>query len=336
MLIIPVSPFIYIMALRNQPYLPLFVQDYLTDEKLNECSPATQGVYIKIMCLMHKSQEYGVILLKQKHKQNESDHFKGLAKQFKKHLTFDQIEIESAIRELVLEGVCDMNVDGNLSQKRMIKDCKISTLRAENGSKGGKATKNLASNFATAKTPPNSENEYEYEIEDENKDNKKETIMYNGASLDQHLAFNAFIGLYPNRFGQTATKKIFLELIINQEKWDNLLLCLNNYKKTEHFRNNKILNLEKFMINYNDYRVPDQNQSAANKAAQAKSQSRYSTTPEKPDLRPEITKNCIETDCGKEFETRDPDNIDRCRDCFKIFYDNWVKNFNKNKVVNND
>ncbi len=47
------------MALRNQPYLPLFVQDYLTDEKLNECSAQSQGVYIKIMCLMHKSETYG-------------------------------------------------------------------------------------------------------------------------------------------------------------------------------------------------------------------------------------------------------------------------------------
>ena len=35
------------MALRNQPYIPLYVQDFLTDEKLNQCSPASQGIYIK-------------------------------------------------------------------------------------------------------------------------------------------------------------------------------------------------------------------------------------------------------------------------------------------------
>ena len=51
------------MALRNQPYLPLYVQDFLTDEKLRECSAQTVGVYIMIMCLMHKSQEYGKISL---------------------------------------------------------------------------------------------------------------------------------------------------------------------------------------------------------------------------------------------------------------------------------
>ena len=60
------------MALRNQPYLPLYVQDFMTDEKLNECSPAANGIYIRLMCILHKSETYGQILLKQKYKQNES------------------------------------------------------------------------------------------------------------------------------------------------------------------------------------------------------------------------------------------------------------------------
>ena len=46
------------MSLRNQPYIPLYVQDFMTDERLNECSAAANGVYIRLMCLMHKSEEY--------------------------------------------------------------------------------------------------------------------------------------------------------------------------------------------------------------------------------------------------------------------------------------
>ena len=60
------------MALRNQPYFPLYVQDYLTDEKLNMCSWTTQGIYIKILCILHKQSSYGSILFKQNYKQNES------------------------------------------------------------------------------------------------------------------------------------------------------------------------------------------------------------------------------------------------------------------------
>ena len=60
------------MALKDQPYLPLYVDDFLSDEKLSLCSAESTGVYIRLMCLMHKSDEYGAVLLKQKFKQNES------------------------------------------------------------------------------------------------------------------------------------------------------------------------------------------------------------------------------------------------------------------------
>ena len=46
------------MALRDQPYLPLYIHDIMVDEKLNECCAATHGIYIKgLMCLMHKSNQ---------------------------------------------------------------------------------------------------------------------------------------------------------------------------------------------------------------------------------------------------------------------------------------
>ena len=166
-----------------------------------------------------------------------------------------------------------------------------------------------------------------------NINNKKEVINYNGMTLDQHLAFTQFILQYPNRYGEIAAKKIFLELIINQKKWDNLLLCLNNYEKTEHFRNGKILNLEKFMINHNDYREPDQNKNAANKAQDTKSQNRYNS-PGIPDKLIEVEKNCIEKDCGKLFKT--VHKLDRCPECGKKYVAKWINDFaNKGKAVKN-
>ena len=63
------------MALRDQPYIPLYVQDFMTDEKLSECSAESTGVYIRAMCIMHKSQEYGTVLLKQKDKQTHNKNF---------------------------------------------------------------------------------------------------------------------------------------------------------------------------------------------------------------------------------------------------------------------
>lgn len=153
------------MALRNQPYIPLYVQDYLTDEKLNECSPATQGVYIKLLCVLHKMDEYGTILLKQSDKQT-SNQIKNFACKFAKQIAFSVEIIESALNELIANGVMTINGD-ILFQKRMVKDNGISVVRSEAGKKGGEKTQ-FAYKFAKAKPQANSEYEYENENGNEN------------------------------------------------------------------------------------------------------------------------------------------------------------------------
>lgn len=153
------------MALRNQPYLPLFVQDYLTDEKLNECSAQSQGVYIKIMCLMHKSETYGKILLKQKDKQ-KGKQINNFACKFVKHLPFTEQIILDSLTELLEEKVLFIENDF-LCQKRMIKDNDISIARGKAGKSGGETTQKK-NKFAKAKSKANSEYEYENENENEN------------------------------------------------------------------------------------------------------------------------------------------------------------------------
>jgi len=144
----------FFMALRDQPYMPLYIKDFLTDEKLNECSASAQGVYIKIMCLLHKSETYGGLLLKQKFKQSENQ-ITNFAELFARLLPFNLHEIESALKELLEAKV--MYFDGDfLWQKRMKKDGEISEIRSEAGSKGGKKTQqkdvNFDSNFDKAKS----------------------------------------------------------------------------------------------------------------------------------------------------------------------------------------
>lgn len=123
------------MALRDQPYLPLYVQDFLTDEKLMECSASATGIYIRLLCIMHKSDEYGVILLKQKDKQTDNQ-IKNFAIKLAKYLPYSTDEIVSGITELLSEGVLQ-NGGNKLSQKRMIRDNEISLIRAKSGKKGG-------------------------------------------------------------------------------------------------------------------------------------------------------------------------------------------------------
>ena len=128
------------MALRNQPYLPLYIQDYLTDEKLNMCSWQAQGIYIKILCILHKQKEYGQIKTKAKQKQNKSK-ISDFAYILTKQIPCQMNDMENALNELVENDVLNIE-DDKLYQKRMIKDGNISIARSNAGSIGGKVGRN--------------------------------------------------------------------------------------------------------------------------------------------------------------------------------------------------
>lgn len=129
------------MALRDLPYLPLNVQDFLNDEKLLECSASATGVYIRLMCMMHKSDPYGKIAIKSRDISlfDEIEPLGQFASQLVRHMPYDEQEILNSLKELVGEGV--LYVDGNyLCQKRMIRDSEISEKRAEAGRRGSSIT----------------------------------------------------------------------------------------------------------------------------------------------------------------------------------------------------
>jgi hypothetical protein len=175
------------MALRDQPYFPLYVQDYLTDEKLNCCSAASQGVYIKIMCVLHKQENYGQILFKQKDKQ-KSSMIENFAYKFAKQLPFDYETILPAIKELVEEGV--LQIDGNiLSQKRMIKDFKISKQRSDAAKKGGGNPNLFKQNPKQPfKQTIKQNTEYVYENENEVENNNKRCENLNFGALQKDFS----------------------------------------------------------------------------------------------------------------------------------------------------
>lgn len=157
------------MALRDQPYIPLYIQDFLTDEKLIECSPLANGVYIRLMCIMHKSEDYGKILLRQKDKQTPEQVLNFAAK-VAKQMPYDYNDVESGLKELLEENVICIEGDF-LVQKRMVKDNSISLARAKAGKKSQFVQANQSTKVKT-KQSTNTEyeivNENEYEIDNEN------------------------------------------------------------------------------------------------------------------------------------------------------------------------
>ena len=223
------------MALRDQPYIPLYVQDFMTDEKLSECSAESTGVYIRAMCIMHKSQEYGTVLLKQKDKQNSSN-IKNFAIKLRRLMPYSVDVIERSLTELVDEEV--LTIEGDvLMQKRMVKDGKLSQIRANAGSKGGKATKGktVAGSFAQAKEQTkeqaNTEYENEYEIEDEIEvKGTKKRMTYDDPG------FQSFWTAYPNKKAKPAALKAFTKLKPDAELLAEMLKAIEVQKQSAQWQ----------------------------------------------------------------------------------------------------
>lgn len=126
------------MAVQDEPFIKLRVDDWLNSDKLKVCSASTHGVYISILCLMHKSDRYGKLLLKTKYRIYDT-FVRSMAYQIHKQTPFTFMEVGLALKELIDEGVLEQ--EGYfLVSERMIKDHRISNQRSRAGSKGGATT----------------------------------------------------------------------------------------------------------------------------------------------------------------------------------------------------
>lgn len=145
---------------------------------------------------MHKSDEYGTVLLKQKDKQTDKP-VKNFALKLARYMPYSVDEITAGISELLSEKVLILN-DDKLIQRRMVRDNEISNKRAEAGKKGGENTQKIAK----AKSEANSENE--------------DSISFNKGGVGEkeiNISFDVFWNAYGKKVGN---KKLCIQ------RWNKL------------------------------------------------------------------------------------------------------------------
>lgn len=212
------------MALRDQPYLPLYVKDFISDEKLRLCSPATVGVYIMLMCVLHRSETYGALSL-QDICYNKTDNKNITEKEscynfvmrtlsqfaifLERQLPFKREDIEAALKELHYFGV--IKLDGEtLYQPRMVRDGEKSDKKGKAGRLGMRSrwscynktdnktnntcynkTDNKVDNKSDNKNITDTENANEYNIIDKKgvKGEKKEAAKFVPPTVEEVAAY---------------------------------------------------------------------------------------------------------------------------------------------------
>lgn len=207
------------MALRDQPYFPFYVNDFISDEKLKPCSAESTGVYIRIMCELHKSEDYGAISFDELDDRTD-DICYDFARKFVPFLPYAFDVIHRGLTELVKRRV--LIIEGEtLYQKRMVRDGNISDTRARAGSSGGlskaeKYSKKLAKPVAKTKQNTGSGYDNENDIESE-------------PTLDE-VRFTEFWEAYPNKKGKKAALAAWKKAKVTKELHERILAAIRLQK----------------------------------------------------------------------------------------------------------
>lgn len=112
----------------RKPWLKFFPADWIGDERLRLCSLAARGLWVDLMCLMHKSDPYGHLLVN------------GLApstKQLSRMLGASATEIHARLKELRDAGVFSLTDFSVIYSRRMVRDAQRQARMQEQGKLGG-------------------------------------------------------------------------------------------------------------------------------------------------------------------------------------------------------
>ena len=112
----------------KRPAFQFYPGDWLRDTGLRSCSAAARGLWMDILCFMHEGSPYGY--LKVNHKVILPPNLARMC-----GLTLE--ETEGCLAELAEAGVFEIDADGVIFSRRMIRDEELRNKRAACGHLGG-------------------------------------------------------------------------------------------------------------------------------------------------------------------------------------------------------
>jgi hypothetical protein len=157
------------------PSFQFYPNDWLGDMNLRMCSVATRGVWIDLLCIMHKSKKYGYLV------QKESGKWSNMSPKTIQKLTgMTRKRIVNGLRELSKNDVIKYDDNGLMYSKRLVKDHRLRKIRMEVGKLGGNP--NLVNQSDNQKSTPSSSSSPSSSYSGKNtpispKPKKKETII---------------------------------------------------------------------------------------------------------------------------------------------------------------
>lgn len=135
----------------KMPYIPFFTADWLADEKLRLCSLAARGLWMDLLCLMHKCDRRG--FLQQVNGQPYSH------EQIARIAGCSSDEVAHMLQELISSGVASVSDTGVIFSRRMMREEQLRECRSVAGRRGAEVTNSLPAVLPRQKSQQNAGND---------------------------------------------------------------------------------------------------------------------------------------------------------------------------------
>ena len=114
---------------RKLPYIHFYPNDWMSDENVRCCSIAARGLWIDLLCLMHKNEHRGYLSRPNgtPYSTEQIANMAGICQDFAIDL----------LSELVDNGAASKTDDGIIYNRRMVRETNLSRVRSQSGRLGG-------------------------------------------------------------------------------------------------------------------------------------------------------------------------------------------------------
>lgn len=112
----------------KRPAFQFYPSDWLSDTALRMCSEGARGIWMDMICYMHEGTPYGHLKV---------NHKVILPQTLARMVGCELSSLEGYLSELVTAGVVQVDADGCMFSKRMVKDEALRNARAAGGKLGG-------------------------------------------------------------------------------------------------------------------------------------------------------------------------------------------------------
>ena len=196
-------------------WLKFWPQDWEGDASLRACSLAAQGMWMRVICIMHRAEEYGHLTLNGRPPS---------AKQLALMIGATERETAKLMAELEDAGVFSRTEAGAIFSRRMLRDKASAEEAREHGRRGGNPALKAETSEAVIHPggggvnppvkPPLILQEAEAEAETERDTSLRSVSLPRGKrAASAHPDFADFWTAYPRKVGRGAAEKAFAAAI---------------------------------------------------------------------------------------------------------------------------